>query len=53
MGAPQVIYLILAAISVADSIRKDGEPRPPYNKIHTLIGLILSLGLLNWGGFFR
>ena len=59
MGAPQIIVIILWAITFTVHAMKHGEhnlgkaglPRR-YNVNHTLIGIILFGALLYWGGFF-
>lgn len=53
MGLPQIIWIILAGISIGGTAMKHGENQPPYNIWLTLMGTLLSFGLLLWGGFFK
>lgn len=52
IGWPQIIWIVLAGLSLGISCAKNGEPRGPYSAIGTLIGIILGCALLWWGGFF-
>jgi len=52
MGAAQIILLILSGLAVFISFQKDGERRSPWSFSETLVGQIVLLGLLWWGGFF-
>lgn len=53
MGAPQVIMIVLYAITLLLAAYEHGEPYE-YNKSfwHSLIGSAIVFGLLIWGGFF-
>ena len=53
MGIPQIIMIIVFGLNLGISIAKNGEPREDtYNFWITLIGTIINVGLLYWGGFF-
>lgn len=50
---PQIIVLVLCLIELGYVLAKDGEPKNNnYSFIVTLIGNIIMLALLWWGGFF-
>lgn len=51
-GWPQRIWLFLAALSLIISVSCHGQPREPHSGPTTFLGLIISIGLLYWGGFF-
>lgn len=53
MGTPQIIYVILTAISLLGAAHLHGKPRENYNFWTALIGVALGYTLLIWGGFFR
>lgn len=53
VGWPQLIYLILAGISLGIHAALHGEDRKhPYDFGSTLFGESLLILLLWWGGFF-
>jgi 2-keto-4-pentenoate hydratase len=52
IGAPQIIWISLAAMGVGISIVKHGEPRSPHSMWASIIGTPLAVALLYWGGFF-
>lgn len=52
IGAPQIIWIVLAAIGLGISIVKHGESRGPHNMWAAIIGTPLVAALLYWGGFF-
>lgn len=52
IGAPEAIYLALFAIILGYTLAKDGEPQPPYSFGRSLVGGVLILTVLWWGGFF-
>lgn len=52
MGAPQIIWVIIVAITLLVSANKHGESKGEYNVIVDLIGAGLAFVLLWWGGFF-
>ena len=49
----QIIFLILALISFSVHLSYNGKPRGNYNAGAAFIDLIITLGLLYWGGFFN
>jgi hypothetical protein len=50
---PQGIWIALAIIRLVIEAAVDGEPHTGKHKFAAaLLGVILSLGLLYWGGFF-
>lgn len=53
MEAPQIIYLLLAAISLLLAANKHGEERTPTNFWDVLLAATIAIGLLWWGGFFN
>lgn len=52
MGVPQWIFLILVILGWLAVASKHGEPRRNYNIGEQSLNLIITLGLLWWGGFF-
>lgn len=52
IGAPQIIWIVLAAMGLGISIVKHGESRGPHNMWAAIIGTPLVAALLYWGGFF-
>jgi uncharacterized lipoprotein YehR (DUF1307 family) len=53
MSAPQVVMLVLWAMSFGVAACRDGEPRTGnYSLIATGISILISYALLYWGGFF-
>lgn len=52
LGWPQIIYMLLVALSFGVTVAKHGEPRDPHNCLTQLIGIAIVLPLLYWGGFF-
>lgn len=52
--APQIILLFLMVIGFEVTLRHHGEPREDkYDAWLALIGSIVLLALLWWGGFFN
>ena len=50
---PQIIYIVLMGISLGVALIKHGEPREHnYHFGLSLLGALISVGLLYWGGFF-
>lgn len=50
---PQIILLTLAILSLFLSIKKHGTIDPkPRDATNTLIGWLIQIALLYWGGFF-
>jgi len=53
MGTPQWIYLVLVTLTWLVHAFKHGQPRDDsYNIGGQSLNVIISLGLLYWGGFF-
>lgn len=52
MGTPQIIMIILMAVSTTISLVKHGEDKGTYNFWAALIGTIMEFSILKWGGFF-
>ena len=53
MHTPQIIYIILVAFSLLLGANQHGKPKEGNNNFWIeLIVLLLSVGLLFWGGFF-
>jgi len=51
MGAPQIIVIVLIAISLVANLLNNGQPKK-YNLVTALIDSTALIGLLIWGGFF-
>jgi len=50
---PQIIYIIIVAISVGTALSKHGETyKGKHNVWATIMGLSIALPILTWGGFF-
>lgn len=53
MGAPQIIMIVLFAMSFTIALLKHGEYRTDKHSVWaTLLGGVIEFGLLKWGGFF-
>lgn len=52
MFTPQIIFIILVAVSGGIVLANHGMPRENYNIGTWLITMIVEVGLLYWGGFF-
>ena len=52
MNAPQIIYIVLMALSLGTIVAKHGEARRPYNFGVSLAAASIHLTLVWWGGFF-
>lgn len=52
MGAPQIIFIVLTAMSAGIVMTKHGKPRDDYHFGHWIFAAAIQLGLLYWGGFF-
>lgn len=52
LGWPQIIYLLLVALGFGVTVAKHGEQRYPHSVWTQLIGMVIVLPLLYWGGFF-
>lgn len=49
---PQIIWLVLAGLSLFMHAAKDGEPRGNYDFSGAIAAAAISFGILYWGGFF-
>lgn len=52
MHAPQIIMIVLITLSVSRGVIKHGESDGTVSAPANIIGAILTLALLWWGGFF-
>lgn len=52
MGTPQIIFIVLAALSGGIIMARHGQPRDNYNFGMWLFTMVVKVGLLYWGGFF-
>jgi hypothetical protein len=51
--APEIIYIVLASLSLGITAVKNGEPRKgKINFAAVIISQALTFGILYWGGFF-
>jgi hypothetical protein len=54
MGAPQIIYLVLMALGLLGAAYRAGKsPDGATDFFNAVVGQIITVGLLTWGGFFR
>jgi hypothetical protein len=53
IGFPQAIYLSLDLMCVFMYILKNGQPRSEYSAVDGILGFIISIIILVWGGFFK
>lgn len=54
MGLPQIILIGLYAMSLGISMSNHGKPKTGKENFgSTLVGIVLTFGLLYWGGFFN
>lgn len=51
IGAPQIIYIVIAALSVGIAIEGHGDVTET-SAWHTVIATAIMVALLAWGGFF-
>jgi hypothetical protein len=50
---PQILMLLLLAFSAGISVTNAGKPNTGTHKVlPDIVGLLLLLGLMAWGGFF-
>lgn len=49
---PQIIWLIFSLIGLVSPMLQKGEKPKPYEIFAEIVGFLVSLGLLYWGGFF-
>jgi hypothetical protein len=52
MGAPQIIWIVLASLSLTISLAESVEIESPRPLLLRISALSISAGLLIWGGFF-
>ena len=52
MGAAQIIMIVLLSIGAFVSIMEDGKPRDNYSANKTIVGTVVYVALLWWGGFW-
>lgn len=54
MRAPQVIWLLLALVTLIAAAVRDGKPKKPgvHRFSETAVGVLIAVLLLWWGGFF-
>ena len=53
MKAPQIITICLMNFGLIWALVKDGKPKEGnYSFIETLVGTLINIALLYWGGFF-
>lgn len=54
MEAPQIVYIVLASMSLGIHLVKHGEDRnKKYDFWGELIGSGIIISILYWGGFFN
>ena len=53
LGIPQILICLIFIIGLVQNCIKHGEPKDgEYNFWGTLIGVIINVAILKWGGFF-
>ena len=52
MGTPQIIMIVLLAMSGTVTLLKHGKPREDYSFPVWGLSCAISVGLMYWGGFF-
>ena len=53
MGIPQIIFIVILAMSLGINLTRHGEKRDgEYNAWIALLATAIETGLLIWGGFF-
>ena len=52
MNGGQVAMIVLYAVSLVLNIETHGKPREPNNAWYALVGLVLQVAILWWGGFW-
>lgn len=54
MGAPQIVYLVLMALSMGVSVAEHGKIETKReNCVSTFVSIAIQLGILYLGGFFN
>lgn len=52
LGAPQIIWLVLAVLGLIYETINHGKEREPHNAYTFAVSAVISFSLLYWGGFF-
>jgi hypothetical protein len=52
MGTPQIILIVLVAMSGTVILINHGKPRPNFNFPIWAAAAAVQFGLMYWGGFF-
>lgn len=52
MGIPQIVMIILMTMSLTNSAIEHGKPNGEYNFWTSLIGTVIEVLILKWGGFW-
>jgi hypothetical protein len=50
---PQITIICLYSVNLTVNAIKHGKPQGPYSVWGTIIGMIVSIWILNSGGFFN
>jgi len=54
MSAPAIIYIVIASLGLLGAAYMHGKPKEgTYNFWISLVGTLITVGLLFWGGFFK
>jgi hypothetical protein len=51
-GLPQIIFLMFLCMEFGAIVALDGKPRDNWSIKQFSIGVVITLGLLFWGGYF-
>jgi hypothetical protein len=49
---PQIVFLVLCGMGLGAGISQHGQPRKNWDAGAIIVGTIVNLSLLYWGGFF-
>lgn len=53
MRAPQIIMIVVSAMYVGIGLAMHGQPKTgEHNFVVSLLGAVIELSILWWGGFF-
>ncbi len=52
MQTPQIIFIVLVAMSGAITIVKHGKAKGNYSFLGWVFAAVIEIGILKWGGFF-
>jgi energy-converting hydrogenase Eha subunit A len=52
LGAAQIIYIALSALTIGAISAVDGQPKVPYNVFRVTFVTAVVNGVLFWGGFY-